>query len=776
MNEPMKQQDLRHGFRLGEWIVKPAQNSVSGPSGSLHLEPRVMRVLLLLAERSGETVTRDELLERIWGTVVGDEVIYASIHQLRTALGDHPKQPRYIQTIPKIGYRMITSISPARPSRKNAGPRTSTGLGKTAVIVATTASASAVGILLLLLGVIQPFPSSAQMPSIAVLPFHNIGGQEENEYFCDGMAEEILNELANVSNLRVISRTSSFAFKDKPVDARQIASELGVEYLLQGSVRRDDDKLRITAQLIDGTGFQVWSQGFNRDHQGVFDIQLEIAVAILDNLSTDLPEGVMGAPTSNLEAYDLYLLGRHYWHRRTPESLEKALKLFQLAVKLDPDFAAAYTGIADSYLLLDLYSDLPPKESIRQAKAAVTKALELDDRLAEAYASLGLLRMHSLELTAAELALRKAIELQPNSSMAHMWLGSVYLDTSRLELGYNEYHEAYMIDPLHPVVRLNLGQALSQMGRDEEAAKHIQFWGTQNPDSAKGDMYMAYLDLTYGRIDTAVARLHRALTLETENADIYFMLAQAYSNLGDLTEAELWMSKGLSLQEAEDSGKMPEHSDYRFEYHFARGEFDVMERLASDRLTAFPDWKTADLDYKRRLSLVWPGASRILAGDYTEGIEILERVFDEGYAPAGLEPQSVLAAQGLRAYAYKQLGQMDRATEILDASVEFALKARAEGWRTPGMSSTLAVIYACQEKYDEALAELNSAVDQGWRNYGFTVNYPVTKDLEGRLEYERVMTRMKEDLEAMLRQVRVSKPHSRTKLRLPADSNFRVAT
>ena len=603
----------------------------------------------------------------------------------------------------------------------------------------------------------SPRQPDTDLQSIAVLPFVDLSQERDQEYFSDGISEQLLNSLVAVDGLRVAARTSSFAFKGKNEDIRAIGEELNVATLLEGSVRKDGNKLRITAQLISvEDGFHLWSQTFDREMKDIFEIQEEISSAIVDALRLTLigEEPMLAGASPNIEAYELYLLGRHHWHKRTPEDLEKALELFESAVSSDSEYALAYTGIADSYLFLDLYSDLPREESIRHAKAAVAKALELDDRLAEAYASLGLLRMHSLELTAAELALRKAIELQPNSSMAHMWLGSVYLDTSRLELGYNEYHEAYMIDPLHPVVRLNLGQALSQMGRDEEAARHIQFWGTQNPDSAKGDMFMAYLDLTYGRIDTAVARLQRALTLEAENADIHFMLAQAYSNLGDLTEAELWMSKGLSLQEAEDSGKMPKHSDYRFEYHFARGEFDVMERLASDRLTAFPDWKTAELDYKKRLSLVWPGASRILAGDYAAGIEILERVFDEGYAPAGLEPQSVLAAQGLRAYAHKQLGQMDRATEILDTSVEFALKARAEGWRTPGVSSTLAVIYACQEKYDEALAELNSAVDQGWRNYGFTVNYPVTKDLEGRLEYERVMTRMKDDLNLMLTRVK----------------------
>lgn len=619
-----------------------------------------------------------------------------------------------------------------------------------------------IGVLLAIVVYLLNTPRDAVQPdgeqSIAVLPFVDLSQDQDQEYFSDGISEQLLNSLVAVDGLRVAARTSSFAFKGKNEDIRKIGEELNVATLLEGSVRKDGNKLRITAQLINvEDGFHLWSQTFDKEMKDIFAIQEEISSAIVDALKLTLigeEPTRLAAGSPNIEAYELYLLGRHHWHTRTPEDLEKALELFEAAVASDPEYALAYTGIADSYLFLDLYSDLPREESIRQAKAAVAKALELDDRLAEAYASLGLLRMHSSELTAAELALRKAIELQPNSSMAHMWLGSVYMDTSRLGLGHKEYREAYMIDPLHPVVRLNLSQALAAMGRDEEAAKHLQFWGTQNPDSAKGEMYMAYLDLTYGRIDKAVERMHLALAIEPENADVHFMLAQAYATLGDFAGAESWMSKGLALQEANDSGEMTKHSNYRFDYHFARGEFDAMERLAADRLGELPNWRTAALDHKQRVSLVWPGASSILAGDYAEGIEILGRAFEKSDSPMGMEPESVLAVQGLRAYAYKKLGQPAKAAEILDRSVEFALAARKEGWATPGVSSALAVVYACQERFDEALAELNSAVDKGWRNYWFTVNSPVTKDLESHSEYQRTMARIKEDLDLMLNRVR----------------------
>lgn len=599
---------------------------------------------------------------------------------------------------------------------------------------------------------------AGELRSIAVLPFMDLSRDKDQEYFSDGISEELLNSLVAVDGLRVAARTSSFAFKGKNDDIRKIGEELNVATVLEGSVRKDGNKLRITAQLINvEDGFHLWTQTFDRPMQDIFSIQEEISTAIVEALKLTLigDDTVrLATATPNIEAYELYLLGRHHWHMRTPEDLDKALELFEAAVVSDPEYAIAYTGIADSYLFLDLYSDLPREESVRQAEAAVAKALELDDRLAEAYASLGLLRMHSRELTAAELALRKAIELQPNSSMAHMWLGSVYRDTSRLTLGYKEYRKAYTLDPLHPVVRVNLGHALAAMGRDQEAAKHIGFWVAQNPDSAKGEIYMAYLHLTFGRIDQAIEELHRALALEPENADVHIMLAHAYSSLGDFAVADGWMSKGLALQAEEDSGEMAKYSDHRFDYHFVRGEFDVLQGLADRRLSELPDWRTASLDHKQRLTLVWPGVAKILSGDYAPGVEILGHAFDESYAPVGMEPDKVLAVQALRAYAYKKLDQPTMATEILDRSVEFAMEAREDGWATPGVSSALAVVYACQERFDEALTELNRAVDQGWRNYWYTMNYPVNKDLESHSEYRRTMARMKQDLDLMLDRVR----------------------
>ncbi len=599
-------------------------------------------------------------------------------------------------------------------------------------------------------------PDISELQSIAVLPFVDLSRDQDQEYFSDGISEQLLNSLVKVDGLRVAARTSSFAFKGKNEDVRKIGEELNVATVLEGSVRKDGDKLRITAQLINvEDGFHLWSHTYDREMDDIFAIQDEISHAIVDALKLTLigdERSQQIASTPNIEAYELYLLGRHHWHQRTPEALEKALDLFQQAVALDPDYALAYTGIADAHLFLELYGDLPREEALRRAEPAIANALELDDGLAEAYASLGLLRMHTDELTAAELALRKAVELNPNLSMAHMWLGSVYTDTARLGEGYKHYRTAYKLDPLHPVVRLNLAHALSYMGRRDDAAKHLKFWASQHPGEAKGLMMQAYLDLSFGELDEAAEKLNEALALEPDNADAQLMLAKVYLSLGDFQRAEEWMNRSLTTPREKTEYEWIIAGE-RFYYHMARGELEKLSALADAQLIQLPNWRAQSLTTKQRMALVWPGAAKITVGDTSTGLEILDRVFEEGFAPRGLEPGDLLAVQSLRAHAYKKLGRQAEADALLDESLRYAERARREGWATPGLSAGLAAVYACAGEFDSAIAELRKAVDAGWREYWFAANYPVVQDLEGERSYQQVMAQVKADLDLMLLRV-----------------------
>jgi len=264
-------------------------------------------------------------------------------------------------------------------------------------------------------------------PSIAVLPFRDMSPQKDQDYFCEGMAEELINALTKIEGLHVAARTSAFQFKGKDLNVRRIGEELGVKTVLEGSVRKAGNRLRITAQLINiSDGYHIWSDKYDRDIEDIFAIQDEISLAIVDNLKLKLLKKekaqLMKRYTEDQEAYSLYLKGRYFWNRRYEGGLLKGIEYFQKAIEKDPSFAPAYAGIADCYCLMGMYNWNPPKEAYPKAKAATLRALEIDDTLPEAHASLGWIKMfYDWDWAAAERAFQRAIELNPNYATAHNW-------------------------------------------------------------------------------------------------------------------------------------------------------------------------------------------------------------------------------------------------------------------------------------------------------------------------------------------------------------------
>jgi serine/threonine-protein kinase len=320
-------------------------------------------------------------------------------------------------------------------------------------------------------GIQEPVLPSSGTPveegrkSIAVLPFVDMSPDQDQEYFCDGMAEELINALTKVRGLRVAARTSSFHFKARSEDVREIGSRLGVRTVLEGSVRRAEERLRVTAQLVSvEDGYHLWSESYDREMKDVFAIQDEISRSIVDTLRPTLLGGADGVPedggrelvavpTRSLEAYDFYLLGRHYWEIRYKEGQAAALRHFERAAELDPKYALPYTGVADSYTILGLFEYLRPDDARTRARSAARRALELDYELAEAHASMGLYLYWlewDWERSAAELS--RAIELNPDHAKAHAWLGQLRSVQGRFEEASQEYAIAQSIDPLSSYV------------------------------------------------------------------------------------------------------------------------------------------------------------------------------------------------------------------------------------------------------------------------------------------------------------------------------------
>lgn len=586
--------------------------------------------------------------------------------------------------------------------------------------------------------------------SIAVLPFLDLSEDRDNEYFGDGIAEELLNSLVRVDGLRVAARTSSFSFKGKDADIREIGDELNVATVLEGSIRRQGDRIRITAQLIDvEDGFHLWSETYDRTMNDIFVVQDEIASAIVGALKLQLVgdggSGTVVASTSNIRAYDLYLEGRHHWHQRTGESLNKALELFEQAVALDPDFALAYTGVADTYLILQSYGHMTSEEALPKAEPAIARALALDNQLPEAYASLGLLRLTLEQSTAAELALRNAIQLNPNYSMAHMWLGLLLRSSEGLSAAHDEFERAYEIDPLHPVINRNLSGTLANMGRYQEAQAHLKRVLEQDPNSPSAYLALADVAKIYGRFDQSISFAYQALELEPDNADAMSYLARAFASLGDFDQAEQWTER---LAERLSGDEKQWLFLVRADISYLKGDFEALRTLM-EQVEVPSDGSAGKKTEKfAKLAQLWRGVSDVLTGAYAEGAERLEAVL-AGHSEMMIDPNDVLIVRTMLSHAYLELGDTERANAVLDEALILADRARADGWGDPRLTGAVAAVLVCQGRLDEAAAELRAAVDQGWNDYWFAIRTPFMDRVRQLPEFQQVMEELKQEIDQM---------------------------
>ncbi|MBA4313676.1 MAG: hypothetical protein C0417_13720 [Chlorobiaceae bacterium] len=433
-------------------------------------------------------------------------------------------------------------------------------------------------------------PIRRQLPSIAVLPFTNLSADKEQEYFCDGMAEEIINALTQVEGLRVVARTSAFSFRGKEIDIREIGEKLNVETVMEGSVRKSGNRLRITAQLINvADGYHLWSERYDREMQDIFAIQDEISLTIVDKLKVKLLKEekakLVKRYTDDLEAYALYLKGRYFWYRRYEGGLQKGIECFQQAIDEDPLYALAYVGIADCYNQFGLWGFLPPNEAYPKAKAACAKALEIDDTLAEAYASLGWIKtFYDWDKAAAEKAFKRAIDLNPNYATVHYYYGlflggigccieaitelkkSVELDPLCLVhnavLGFEFYcerqfdesieqlHKTLEMDPNFAVTCLFLG--LSYMGKDrwEEAIASLKKFASLWQGSPFTIGFLGFAYGMSGQKDEAMSMLDQLTKLSQQRYVSSFYKALIYVGLGNKDQAFEYLDRAYDERES----------------------------------------------------------------------------------------------------------------------------------------------------------------------------------------------------------------------------------
>ena len=543
--------------------------------------------------------------------------------------------------------------------------------------------------------------------SIAVLPFVNMSGDLAQEYFSDGMSEELLHRLAQVSELHVAARTSAFYFKNKNIAVADIASQLGVRSVLEGSVRQAGNTIRVTAKLINaGDGFQIWSKTYETEFDDVFAIQDEIATQIVDALKVTLlgdeRARLKRHPTANLAAYDAYLLGRQKMARRTSTALREAVGHFSEAIRLDAQYGLAYVGLADAYALLGRYGALDNRDVLANAGPAAERALELDDQLGEAYASLGTVRFLQRDFPAAEQAYKRALELNPNYAPAYHGYGLLLRrGFSRKEEALELHLTALGLYPLSTPINMAVVEDYHELGRFEDALAGCQRIIEIDPDYPRAYTIMADLYWeVFAQLDEGVRWLHKAVELDPGNPDHARWLGMVYLDLGDLVAGEYWMREAMRLAPTQIDSK-------RAAVHLARytGGPEKIMSAAKELLAVSPnDWQALfvrDADYQAGRADAALRRYRAAKPDLVDGED--PDVNDTNWRWA-INVARVLA----------EVGERERADNLLNKALLAIGSTPRLGYGGFGISDV--EIYALLGDKEKALDTFVTTVEAGWRS------------------------------------------------------------
>ena len=559
----------------------------------LKLRPQAYQVLALLLEHSGECVTREELQKRVWPSdtfVDFENGVNTAIKQLRASLSDSAAEPRYIETLPKLGYRMIVAVEFEAGSKGeraveakeesagatasnevSASPPAARPISSTKRLWFTAAAVSVLGIACLVAFLKWPRAPLTPQPAapaarimVAVLPFKNLTGDDTQDYFSDGLTEEMIAQLGRLDpkELGVIARTSVMHYQHSSEKVDQIGSELDVQYVLEGSVRRDSQKVRINAELIEVDGQrQLWAQQYDRELTNLLVVQAEIAREISDSIQQTLGSPQHSEPirTPTLtpqayQAYDLCLKGLYFWNKRTGQGLQQAIVYFQQAIAIDPNYAPAFAGLSNTYALMPGYMLAPAAEYMPKAREAAVRALQTDDELPEAHVALALiLENYDWDWNSAEKEYRRAIELNPNYATAHHWYAEFLTWQGRFDEALRESESARRLDPLSLIIAADRGAILYFARQYDRSIEQFQNVLEMDPSFGRAHLGIdAYMQL--GRFDEALAKVEEWRRLSGDGTNIRSRLVYIYGRTGqkDKARAELRKLEAMNAARPQD--------------------------------------------------------------------------------------------------------------------------------------------------------------------------------------------------------------------------------
>ena len=556
----------------------------------IRLQQQPVQVLAMLLEHAGQVVSREALQKALWPAdtfVDFDHGLNKAINKIREALGDSAESPRFVETVARRGYRFIADVKaadlpPSASAEAAAEPHPAASAGERDVepgVLVTPLPSRAKSrawaivalALIVLLGSVAAWKrysgsrQSSVIRSLAVLPLESLSSDASQDYFADGMTDELISDLGQISALRVISRTSVMAYKHSRKPLPDIARELNVDAVVEGTVLRSGEQVRITAQLIDGpTDRHIWSHSYQGELRDTLSLQSTVAKAIADqiriNVNPQEQAALSHVAAVNPVAYESYLKGRFFWNKRTADGLKVALAYFDQAVDEDANYAQAYSGLADTYALLGdwQYAVMTPKEAFPKAKAAAIKALELDSSLGEAHNSLAFcLDGFDWDFDAAGKEFRRAIELNPGYATAHHWFAWHLALLHRYDEAIVEMRKAASVDPLSLVINADLAELLALAHSYDESIAQSQKTIEMEPNFGLAHNHLGQAYLQKHMTDQAVAEFEKAVRLSRSSPTCVANLARAYVAAGRRSDAEALLGE-LKKRSAPGQSYAPE--------------------------------------------------------------------------------------------------------------------------------------------------------------------------------------------------------------------------
>ncbi len=649
-------ENRKYFFEFGEYRLDPAEHQLLRDGKVIALTPKAFETLRLLVENSGHLLEKDRLMEMLWADSFVEEGNLAdNISKIRQALGDSRKEPRFIETVSGRGYRFIADVEKvdavaSKEATVGTENRTSIDTSKTDApdpapdiirpeptvrplavetrkfwswgAIGVVAAVAIVGLLLYVWQTSRSRGSDSPeaTKSIAVLPFKPIVAGNRDEALELGMSDTLIGGLSRLRQLTVRPISAVRRFTDLEQDALAAGRELGVESVLDGNIQRSDDRIRVSARLVrtaDGT--TLWTQTFDEKFTDIFSVQDSISQKIVGALALQLSGEEQGRLTkrytANPEAYELYLKGRFFWSKATPEGLLKSLDFYAQAIELDPAYALAYAGQADSYNLLGSYGTWQLKDSHPKARAAAEKALALDGDLAEAHTSLAaVIADYYWDWAESEKHFKKAIELNPNYAVARYWYSQQLSRMGQLDEAVEEARRAQALDPLSSSADAHVGLALYRARRFEDAAAELRKAIEFNPQALDAHMFLGFVYIQQGKKDEAITELRAVVQLSERNPSMLALLGYAYASAGREIEVKAIMNE---LQ----AGKQPVNPIVMAMINIALGEndraFEWLEKAFDERAWQLGFLKVEPIfdplrkdprftDLMRRANLIYP--------------------------------------------------------------------------------------------------------------------------------------------------------------------------